>query len=95
MPTKSGPLITFLHGTLHYFEVFVRKEISKTLYLVDIGKFHPRIGRHAVGGDLPQQDPEGPNVGLGGELVVGEALWRCPLDRELGAGLGGVGVLSY
>lgn len=33
-----------------------------------------------------------PDIGLDGELVVGEALGRGPLDRELGSGVGCVGV---
>ena len=134
--------------------------------MVDVGEVDARIGRHAVGGDLPQQNAEGPHVRLrkqkrhatteqrhrprsrstafqaepliqqswpwrryardksapswqnkkkrrtsvakqsvaagggggghlGGELVVGQALGRRPLDGELGAGVGRVGVVAH
>ena len=58
--------------------------------VVDAGEFHARVRRLAVRGDLPQQHAEGPHVRLGAELVVGEALGRRPLDRELGAHVGRV-----
>jgi len=35
--------------------------------LVDFGELDPGVGSHPVGGDLPQQDPEGPNIWLGSE----------------------------
>ena len=61
--------------------------------LVDISQLHPRVRRHPVGGDLPEQDPESPNVRLGRELVVSQALGCCPLNGELGARVGRVGVV--
>ena len=33
--------------------------------------------------NLPEQDPEGPNVRLGGEDPVSEGLWRQPTNRDL------------
>ena len=33
--------------------------------------------------NLPEQDPEGPNVCLGGEDPVSEGLWRQPTNRDL------------
>ena len=48
----------------------------------------PRVtsaeGNIAEGEELPQGDSEGPDVGLDGEAVLGQALGRGPLDGELG-----------
>ena len=33
--------------------------------------------------NLPEQDPEGPNVRLGGEDPVPEGLWGQPTNRDL------------
>ena len=43
---------------------------------------------------LPAEDPEGPDVGLGGESRVVEHLGRRPLDGELGAAVGRVLVVD-
>ena len=43
---------------------------------------------------LPAEDPEGPDVRLGGETCVVEDLWRRPLDGELGAAVGRVLVVD-
>ena len=50
-------------GVLHPFALFQQ--------VIDFGEVDARIRRHTVGGDFPQQDAEGPDVGFGGELVVG------------------------
>ena len=63
--------------------------------MVDVGEVDAGIGRHAVGGDLPQQDAEGPHVGLGAERVVGEPLGCRPLDGELGARVCRVRVVAH
>ncbi len=67
--------------------------VTRLQQLVDISQLHPGIRRHSVGGDLPKQDAESPNVRLGRELVVGQALGCRPLDGELGARVGRVGVV--
>ena len=43
---------------------------------------------------LPAEDPEGPDVRLGGEASVVEDLWGRPLDGELGAAVGRVLVVD-
>ena len=40
------------------------------------------VGRLAEGEHLPQDDPEGPDVGLRGEDPVPQGLDGHPLDRE-------------
>lgn len=64
-------------------------------HVVDVGEVDTGVGRHAVGGDLPQQDAEGPHVRLGAEGVVSEPLGRGPLDGELGAGVRRVRVVAH
>ena len=39
--------------------------MNHSRYLIYFGELYPRVGGHPVGRDLPQQDPEGPNVRLG------------------------------
>ena len=67
--------------------------ITRLQQLVDISQLHPGVRRHPVGGDLPQQDAESPNVRLGRELVVGQAFRGRPLDGELCTRMGRVGVV--
>lgn len=62
---------------------------------VHICQLYSGVGSHAVGGNFPQQDTEGPDVALGGEGVVGKPFGGCPLDGELGAGMRCVGVLPH
>ena len=53
--------------------------------VIDFGEIDAGIGRHSVGRDFPQQNPEGPNVGLRRKLVVGQAFGRRPFDGEFSA----------
>lgn len=48
-----------------------------------VGQLVP--GLLAVGEDLPQDHAEAPDVALGGELPVHDALRRHPADRQHGA----------
>ena len=41
------------------------------------------IGNAPIRGDLVEQDSEGPDVGLVGELAVADGFWRAPLVRNL------------
>ena len=67
--------------------------VARLQQLVHVGQLDPRVRRHAVGGNLPEENAESPNVGLGGELVVGQAFRGRPLDGELCARMSRVGVV--
>ena len=73
-------------GTLH--------PVAGLQELVDVRQLDAGVRGHSVGGNLPQEDAESPDVRLGGELVVGQALGGSPLDGELGTGMGRVGVVA-
>lgn len=55
--------------------------MSCNLYLI-IGKLEPWL--FAICENLPQNDPEAPNVALCGELPVHDAFWGHPAYRQHG-----------
>ena len=60
------------------------------MYMAEVVHERPRVDVTvrglAEGHDLPEDDPEGPDVGLGAELALGDRLRRHPLDRDLARG---------
>ena len=61
----------------------------------DLGGRLARVGGRAQGHDLPHEDAEGPDVGLGGVAVVVERLGRHPADGEAALGLALVDVVGH
>ena len=68
----SFPVPALLHQVVHFGGAprGAVHPVARLQQLVDVRQLHPRVGRHPVGGNLPQEDAERPHVAFEAVVVV-------------------------
>ena len=72
---------------------YLKSFIALSPYLINLCELHPWVGRHAICSNLPKKDPKGPDIRLGGELVVSKTLSKLKSAQNQGFDSSALGVM--
>lgn len=93
----GAPLPAFSHQVIHFMRTswWSFHSVSRLKTMKHIGQIDARIRWHSISCNLPQKYTERPNIRLCAEFIIRETFWSRPLDRELGASVCCVSIVTH